>query len=158
MANKIMPFENAVDVWSVAQTPTFKSDVENVQLDKNGEPSLKTTVNYIYAKSAIELSAQEKTELRKSLINTTVRNSTELAQTLKEAFIPNPTVESLKLTGLYTQTEIENILNDPQTVQDIQKLIYNIENSEEVDNDITTNKMFQTTNGETNIIGKFSSR
>jgi len=153
-AKKVMLAPDAENVWLTAYTPLFQSEVVNPQLDDNQEPNLETVVNYILAKNEEQLSPQENLDLKLSLSATQLNNSDELGQILKQTFIPFPTQQSLQQTGLYSAAEIKNILNSPQTVQDVQQLIYKIQNSPTVDNELYFNEDFRSTNSETNLIGR----
>lgn len=120
--------------------------IQSTSLDINGEPSLTTVLNYLHSKNnETPLTTAEQNELKIALANTPFVNSEQASRALKRAFLPSPSRQSLLLSGLYSDSEITDILEDNNLQQRIIDLAYKIDNSESIDNDIQLNNDYITT-------------
>ena len=151
-ARKALGDNTALDIVAVIETDSFKIEVGKQ------EPQLTTVLKYITAKNVEgqTLSAQEKTDLKTSLIATKFENSNELVKTLQDAFFPIPTLKSLKKSGVYTDAEAHRIVNNLDLQTQIKENLQKIINSDEVIyNDLDIPEVFKTVDvTTTDLIGK----
>lgn len=132
-------------------------------IDQNGEPVVEEVLKFIDRKNLeAQLSETERSEIKLALTATNLQNSDELYSALTKGFFVNkifaPTKRSLQNAGIYTEAEINNILQDQQLQDNIKDLYYKLQNTEfGIDNDIYTNSDFITSSGfSANIIGKYN--
>lgn len=101
-------------------------------IDANREPALEDVVRYINQESVTEpLSNLEKTQLKTDLLNTDISDSDELKSILNTAFFPAPTRDKLNKAGIYTVSEIDNILRDTELQNRIKNFALKLNNTEE---------------------------
>lgn len=130
--------------------------IKTTTLDVNGEPSLPIVLNYIYAKNNSEsLTNSEALQVKMALVNTQFSNSEQLSRAIKRAFLPSPTRQSLRNSGIYTDSEITDILEDGDLQQRIIDIAYKLDNTESIDNDLQINTDYLTTSStEKDVLGK----
>lgn len=141
------------------------SETENIvpatPFDINREPGLEEVINFLNSQQTpAELEEQEVVDIKLALTGTSLDSSEELYSTLMQGFYPNgilgPTRESLRSTGLYNSSEIDNIMSDTELQQDIDDLIQKLRNTDHtIYNDLPVDQAYMATSQlGINIIGK----
>ena len=150
-ASKVFSKEKALEVWALAYTDKFKE-----VYDRIGEPTLNEVVMFMEAnKERLPLEQQEVTDFRLSMVGTTFTDSYELARQLKSAFLPTPTKKSLKSLGMYSDSEIKNILNSTYLQNKIVDNAFRLSNADIIYNDIEVDeRIVSVDNTVTDILGK----
>lgn len=154
--------ESAEGVWrkmqhlGIAQKIDEGYVVNSTPFDENQEPSLEEVLEYIDILNNQErLSGQEKNDLKIALSSTSIKDSDELYNVLKEAFYPSPTAQSLRKTGLYNEAEINNILVDSTLQQEIKDILNKLKTTDTIYNEIPVDEDYISSSMiGVNIIGK----
>lgn len=160
--------EQAKNMFVLAYSDDFKkylnfANITKKDFDTNGEIKSNIVINYVREKSETEqsLNIEEQIEVKKLMSEfPTIENSEQLLDILEDSFyikgLFNPSKKSLSKSGIYTDYEIENILNDIELQKKIKSLIERLKNSSIVYNSPYDFKKEYILKGSVNILGKLS--
>lgn len=130
--------ERALQVWAKAYTPDFLSYYghwnnpapgEMFNTDSNGEPFLEDVLSYMKRQTyfADPLTAQDVKDVRDVMISNSIYSIQSLINRVRSSFYVDGNLilneENLRRSGLYNETEISRILDNPSVLNEVSSLM-----------------------------------
>lgn len=126
--------ERALQVWAKAYTPDFLSyyghwnnpaSGEMFNTDSNGEPLLEDVLSYMKRQAYFSdpLTAQDVKDVRDVMISNSIYSIRSLINRVRSSFYVDGNLilneENLRRSGLYNETEISRILDNPSVLNEV---------------------------------------
>lgn len=132
--------EAALNIWTLPYTLGFKEVYGNwetgnssLTLDENGEPGIETVLQYskYIRNKGKKLSKKQEFEVANNLIGTDINSFEELFTSIRSTYYPKGVFEfdreSLLNSGIYSESEVDNLLTSTETQIKVKELVEIIE-------------------------------